>query len=298
MNLFTADQKARMQSAMAVSPRRIAIQNSLGCCNTCYVPHANFSASKTELKIAETTTFTDHSTGNINTYSWDFGAGASPATATGIGPHVVFYSTTGYKNITLTTTGTYGTDMSSKNSYIHVIASDPDPNFYASKTSGVLINETITFTDQSTGIIDNYSWDFGSDAVPPTATGKGPHVVSYSTNGFKTVSLTTSSVTPAVSNTKTKTNYISVVSTESADLHVYPNPAKDAVALVMSFQDPTKVHVLIFDRLGKKVFDHENEATTIYNEIIDVKQWADGLYIIKVISGDSNVSTWRMLVLK
>jgi PKD repeat protein len=298
MNLFTADQKARIQSAMVVSPRRIAIQNSLGCCTTCYVPHAAFSASKVDIKIFEPTTFSSQSTGTINTYSWNFGDGASPATATGIGPHVVTYNTTGDKNITLTVMGNYGTDPLTKNSYIHVIASPPEPDFFASKTIGVLLNETITFTDQSTGIIDNYNWDFGSDAVPSVATGKGPHIVSYSTIGLKTVSLTTSSVTPVATNTNTKTNYISVVSTEPSELHVYPNPAKDLVALAMSFQDPTKVHVLIFDRLGKKVFDNENEATSVYNEIIDVKQWADGLYIIKVITGDSNVSTWKMLVLK
>jgi PKD repeat protein len=298
MNLFTVDQKARMQSAMSVSPRRIAIQSSLGCCSNCYVPHVAFTASKTDIKISETTLFTDQSTGNINTYSWDFGSGASPATATGIGPHAVTYTTSGYKNVTLTLTGSYGNDAVTKNSYIHVVLSPPETDFSASKTSGVLENEVITFTDHSLGSIDGYAWDFGTDAVPATATGKGPHTVSYSTAGLKTVSLTTSSSAQSLSDTKTKTNYISVVSNEPSELHVYPNPAKDAVALAMSFQDPTKVHVLIFDRLGKKVFDHENIETTVYNEIIDVKAWADGLYIIKVITGDSNVSTWRMLVLK
>jgi len=298
MNLFTDDQKARMQSAMAVSPRRIAIQNSLGCCTTCYVPHVNFSASKTTVKISEATVFTDESTGNINTYHWDFGSGASPATATGIGPHAVTYTTDGYKNITLTVSGTYGNDALPKNSYVLVKASPPETDFLASKTSGVLENEIVTFTDYSTGAIDDYAWDFGTDAIPSTATGKGPHTVSYSTTGFKTVSLTTSSTSPALSDGKTKNNYISVVSNQPSELHVYPNPAKDAVALAMTFQDPTKVQVLIFDRLGKKVFDHENTETTVYNEIIDVKAWADGLYIIKVITGDSHVSTWRMLVLK
>ncbi|MDB5256826.1 MAG: hypothetical protein JWM14_1521 [Chitinophagaceae bacterium] len=298
MNLFTGDQKTRMQSAMVVSPRRIAIQNSLGCCTTCYVPHAAFTVSQTTLKISEATVFTDQSTGNINTYSWDFGSGALPATAIGIGPHTVTYSTSGYKTITLTVNGSYGNDALTKNSYVFVKISPPETDFFASKTSGVLENEIITFTDHSTGTIDDYAWDFGTDAIPATATGKGPHTVSYSTTGFKTVSLTTSAISPAASDAKTKVNYISVVSNQPSELHVYPNPAKDAVALAMSFQDPTKVHVLIFDRLGKKIFDHENIETTVYNEIIDVKAWADGLYIIKVITGDSNVSTWRMLVLK
>lgn len=37
---------------------------------------------------------------------------------------------------------------------------------------------------------DSYSWDFGSDATPSTATTKGPHTIQYSTSGVKTISLT------------------------------------------------------------------------------------------------------------
>jgi len=37
---------------------------------------------------------------------------------------------------------------------------------------------------------DTYSWDFGTDANPSSATTKGPHKVQYSTSGVKTVSLT------------------------------------------------------------------------------------------------------------
>ena len=298
MNLFTADQKDRMQSAMDVAPRRIAIQSSVGCCNTCYVPHADFKASRTQVKVAQTVIFTDQSTGNINTYSWDFGVGASPATATGIGPHTVTYSTDGYKNVSLTTTGSFGTDTQTKNSYIFVKVTPPQADFLASKKTGVEVNEVITFTDQSTGLIDDYNWNFGADAVPSTATGIGPHAVSYSSNGFKTVSLTTTTTSPAASSTKTKNSYIAVGILEESGLHVFPNPAQDVVSLVMTFQIPTKVQVLIYDRLGKKLLDQETPASTIYNETVNVEQWANGLYIIKVITGDSNVSTWRMLVLK
>ena len=34
-------------------------------------------------------------------YSWDFGVGAVPATATGYGPHTVYYDTSGTKTVTL-----------------------------------------------------------------------------------------------------------------------------------------------------------------------------------------------------
>ena len=36
---------------------------------------------------------------------------------------------------------------------------------------------------------DTYSWNFGADANPSTATTKGPHTVQYSTSGVKTISL-------------------------------------------------------------------------------------------------------------
>ena len=41
----------------------------------------------------------------IGAYTWDFGDGATPATATGIGPHDVTYSTPGNKVVTLTISG-------------------------------------------------------------------------------------------------------------------------------------------------------------------------------------------------
>ncbi|HSZ71055.1 MAG TPA: M43 family zinc metalloprotease, partial [Cytophagaceae bacterium] len=298
MNLFTNDQKSRMQGAMTTSSRRIAIQNSLGCCNTCYVPHANFTTTQQyNVLLGQAITLTDHSTGNINTYTWSFDSGAVPSSsATGAGPQTIYYSTSGDKTVTLTTTGTYGTD--SKTIIIHVVTTAPYADFFASKTTGVHVNETLSFFNSSTGSIDSYSWDFGTDAVPSTATGIGPHSVYYTSQGLKTASLTVSSATLG-SDTKTKDYYISVVpTTDTTSLYIYPNPAKEVVALSTTFKSPTKVHILIFDRLGKKIFDQENAEMTSYNDIIDVKGWADGLYIIKFIAGDSNVSTWKLLVIK
>lgn len=53
------------------------------------------------------------------------------------------------------------------------------------------VGETVTFTDASSfiGNIDSYTWNFGTDATPRSATGIGPHDVVYSTPGLKTVLL-------------------------------------------------------------------------------------------------------------
>lgn len=50
----------------------------------------------------------------------------------------------------------------------------------------------ITFTDASIAAgatITSWNWNFGAGAFPPSATGQGPHTVTYSTAGAKTISL-------------------------------------------------------------------------------------------------------------
>lgn len=81
-------------------------------------------------------------------------------------------------------------------------------DFEASATTAAL-DEQVIFTPQVQGAVTGYVWDFGQDATPQTITGVGPHRVSYSTPGAKTVSLTTSNGSSA--HMETKTAYINVV---------------------------------------------------------------------------------------
>lgn len=66
-------------------------------------------------------------------------------------------------------------------------------DFTASSTTECLSGSpVITYTDASVAsgaTIISWNWNFGAGAFPPSATGAGPHLVSYSTAGAKTVSL-------------------------------------------------------------------------------------------------------------
>lgn len=64
--------------------------------------------------------------------------------------------------------------------------------------------QEIVFTDNSTGAT-SWSWNFGTGSSPATANTQGPHTVSYSSSGLKTVSLTVNGNT-----TETKDGYILV----------------------------------------------------------------------------------------
>ncbi len=51
------------------------------------------------------------------------------------------------------------------------------------------LNSEVTYTYLENNPADSWTWDFGSDASPSTANTKGPHKVTYSTEGTKTISL-------------------------------------------------------------------------------------------------------------
>ncbi|RZJ70467.1 PQQ-dependent sugar dehydrogenase [Flavobacterium sp.] len=73
-------------------------------------PTADFEASSQLVCIGTEVTFTSVSFGTIDTYQWNFGLDATPATATGIGPHSVVYTSEGEKTVTLTATNAIGSN--------------------------------------------------------------------------------------------------------------------------------------------------------------------------------------------
>jgi len=84
------------------------------------VNYANpdFSANITKVIINNNVIFTDQSSCNISSYSWNFGVDATPATANTQGPHTVYYSSTGFKTVSLTVNGSV---TKTKTDYVEVL---------------------------------------------------------------------------------------------------------------------------------------------------------------------------------
>ncbi|HYG01935.1 MAG TPA: PKD domain-containing protein [Chryseosolibacter sp.] len=135
-------------------------------------------------------------------YLWNFGAGASPATATTAGPHSVTYTSAGDKTVTLTVTDNSGTATATKTNYINVANSHGAADFTASATSGP--GPLVTnFSAIYSGTATSWAWNFPG-GNPATSTSQNP-VVTYSNSGTYNVTVVINGST-----TVTKASYINV----------------------------------------------------------------------------------------
>ncbi len=120
-------------------------------------PTANFGADTTTTCTGNQIVFTDSSTGTINSWSWNFGSGASPATSSLQIPPPVFYTSSGLKTVSLTVSGSAGSDTLTRTDYISVNQS-PTVTLFASNDS-ICIGDSATITASGAS---TYSWAPGT----------------------------------------------------------------------------------------------------------------------------------------
>jgi len=190
-------------------------------------PVAAFAGLPTSGSYPLTVNFTDQSTGSVTVWSWDFG---DSGTSTSQNPSHQ-YTSAGTYTVNLTVSGAGGTDIETKTNYITVTAPVPPvAAFTGSPTSGNF-PLTVSFTDQSTGSITSWSWNFGDSA---TSTLQNPAHI-YQAAGAYTVSLTVSG--NAGSDDEIKTNYITVTTPPAPVADFTGSPTSGAVPLTVNFTD-------------------------------------------------------------
>ncbi len=159
-------------------------------------PVANFYANRTSIRcnISGNTEFYNYST-NGSSYFWDFGAGASPATATGNGPFTVTYASTGLKTVKLIAFSPIGNDTLIKTNYINVTALAP------AVPASITGNKNIACTSGAvTGVYTapllpdvTYNWTVPAGVTITSGAGTRTIIVSFSTSFLSgTISLTES----------------------------------------------------------------------------------------------------------
>ncbi len=147
-------------------------------------------------------TFTDDSSGSgITAWAWDIGDdGTIEGTAQSFGYD---FSAEGSYTVSLAVTNSYGSDELVKTGYIDVY--EPVAAGFTANTTSGESRLSVNFTDQSTGTIDTWEWDFNDDGTTDS-TEQSPAWV-FGTPGTYSVGLTVSG--DGGTDTETKYSYIS-----------------------------------------------------------------------------------------
>jgi len=107
----------------------------------------------------------------------------------GNGTSTINTDMTGVTTGTITVSSSGGSCQASGSSTdLEIVCNNAQARFTLNKTSACL-NEQLTVTDASS-MATSWSWNFGSGALPATANTVGPHNISYSSEGTKTITLT------------------------------------------------------------------------------------------------------------
>ncbi len=169
-------------------------------------PGADFTAGTTTGTAPLSVFFVDSSTESPTSWHWDFGDGG---TSTAQFPLHTFTAPGSY-DVTLIATNACGPDTIVKPGFITVTAPAPTAAFSADATD-VCVGASVGFTDDSTGSVTSWAWDFGDGA---TSTDQNPSHA-YALPGTYTVALTVTG--PGGSDTATQTDLIAVSAGPTAD---------------------------------------------------------------------------------
>jgi len=181
-----------------------------------------------------------------------------------------------------------------------------DNILFGAYPTNVCPNCVVTFydyTDQSDSPFPGIaSWNFGMNASPATASGSGPHNVTYSSTGLKTVEIEfLDSFGFSMLESATKTNYINVSSSfggglptnienvQNANLNenfeglVYPVPNQGLIYINAAKLSSGNFDVDIYNTEGQNIKSIPNSNL----KMVDLRSQPSGLYIIRITQGSN-----------
>lgn len=187
------------------------------------VPVADFTTTPSPALIGQEVTFTDATTGPVDSWQWDFGDNKKSWDQN---PRHVF-NKAGVYNVTLTASGVGGSNF--KTIPLTVNEPPPEADFKGGPKLTGKAPLKVNFTDKSKNKITEWKWDFGDS--PPVIAGKNVSHV-YASAGVYTVTLTVTG--PGGQDSKTLTDYINVYNQPVAAFSATPTKGPAPLTVVFA----------------------------------------------------------------
>lgn len=158
---------------------------------------------------------------------------------------------------------------------------------FVADTVVIAVGSIVTFTDNSLGSPQTWSWEF--EAGSPSSSGQQvPPPVKYLWTGNFNVKLTVSNQYGADS--LVRENYIRVVP------RLFPNPSNGHITMMAGNNDSAELQLIITNTLGKQVYTATGLCKGERFCTLDLSGLAGGIYLFTII-GNGDVNTTRMVLL-
>jgi len=236
-------------------------------------PAAGFSGDVTRGTAPLLVRFTSSSTGEIDSYAWEFGDGGRST----LRNPTHSYAAAGSYSVSLTVSGPGGDDTLVRSGYITVSGAAISADFTATPTIGVA-PLAVRFTNTSSGAT-SYEWDFGDGFVSPATS----PTHTFTAGGVYTVSLTARGA-GGVENTLVRKNYLRIDGNLVADFQALPTSGNRPL-LVNFFQ------LISGGTFDSVLWDFGDGATSTELDPFHFYQ-ADGVYTVRLQAfGFASVAT-------
>ncbi|MSR63650.1 MAG: PKD domain-containing protein, partial [Planctomycetes bacterium] len=236
-------------------------------------PGAAFTVAPASGSAPLAAQFSDLSTSNPSSWSWNFGDGA---TSSAQNPAHV-YTAPGLYTVSLTVTSPGGSDTLVLSDLIVVAAPPTTADFGATPLSGTA-PLTVAFLDASTPNVNIWAWNFGDGGSANTA--NPVHV--YTVPGTYSVSLTVSSPTGA--DVRTRTDLVTVLEAQPEALFT-ALPATGVAPLGVQFQDQSLGNV------GARSWDFGDGASSSASAPFHVFNVPGSFTVALTVSGPGGSNT-------
>ncbi|MEZ4923057.1 MAG: N-acetylmuramoyl-L-alanine amidase [Crocinitomicaceae bacterium] len=218
-------------------------------------------------------------------YSWS-APGATPSTSTAVNP-VFTYATTGYYDITLTATGTGGTDTDIQTIFVNV-DTIPSADFTPSDVIVDISNPFVSFTNNSLHA-NGYLWNFGDGNF----SGDNNPWHEYAATGDYYVELiavngncpndTTEQLVQVVDN-------LGFTDHDQIDLQVYPIPAEEVLFIDLGSNWSDEITIQLIDYRGRIVYQKQTGKVSKVKIDLITANLQDASYILKVFDKEKAVN--------
>ncbi len=236
-------------------------------------PVAEFKADTTAGFVPLGVNFTDVSTGDPTSFAWDFGDGdfsdeQNPGKT---------YENAGFYTVALTVSSANGTDVAVKLNLINAMSESAPRAAFAVNNSTGFVPLDVQFTDQSTGNVTSYAWDFGDGG----SSGEQNPAYTYESAGIFTVDEAVSG--PNGTTSMRKQNLIIAMAQDAPTTDFGASVTSGFAPLEVDFSDKST------GKPGSWAWEF-GDGSTSQNQNPTYTYNVPGIYSVKLLSSSSNGS--------